>query len=259
MLTSMATDVAQTVRNARAMAGLTVRQTAILAGVSPSTVSRAEKRLLDPSVSVFERILAACGFRCASVFAPNVDLDALRAARRLLEPELGIPATEGSERYARRWDAAGLLSAASEPERASELCFRAARQSCLSARPGAVGYGYREWRQVARSLKDSGQAWALTGGYAAALYTPVASVDWAVFYVADVGTAAAAASLDEVATGSRVTLIPFDEVTAAGVQELEGGLRLMSFWQIVIDCFAGTGRMPDQAEAMLRQRASAAA
>lgn len=235
------------------MGGLTVRQAAVLAGVAPSTVSRIERGLLDPSVGTFEAVLAACGFRWQTAFAPNVDLDALRAARRILDPEMGIAATGGSERYARRWEEAGLLRAPTPAERDSEVAFRAAQQARLSARPGARRFAPLPWERVARALRRSGQRWALTGGYAAACYTDVASVDWAVFYVDDVDAAAAAASLEPSATGPRVTLIPFDDVTSAGVGEVEGGLRLASFWQIVIDCFAGNGRMPDQAEDMAVQ------
>lgn len=232
------------------MGGLTVRQAAVLAGVAPSTVSRIERGLLDPSVSVFESVLAACGFRWQTAFAPNVDLDALRAARRILDPEMGIAATDGSERYARRWEEAGLLQALAPAERASEVAFRAAQQARLSARPGARRFAPLPSERVAGALARSGQGWALTGGYAAACYTDVASVDWAVFYVEDVNAAAATASLEPAGAGPRVTLIPFDEVTSAGVTEVEGGLRLASFWQIIVDCFAGNGRMPDQAEDM---------
>lgn len=253
----MSIDVPSTVRKARAIAGLSARQTAALAGLSPSTISRVEQGTLDPSISVFDRILAACGLRLDDAFAPNVDLDAVRAARRLLEPDLGLPATAGSESWVRRWRSAGFLSKTTTSDWMSEICFRAGQQARLSARPGARRFSYKDWGAIARSLMRSGQAWALTGGYAASLYTPIASVDWAVFYVDDVDDAAGAASLIEGRSSGRVTLLPFDDVTAAGIQELEDGVRLANFWQIVIDCFAGTDRMPDQAEAMIRERAPA--
>lgn len=242
-------------RKARLLAGLSARQAALLAGVAPSTVTRIEKGLVDPSVSTLEALLAACGYRCDAALVPNIDPDAWRAARRLLEPELGVTATEGSERWAYRWEMAGLLSAVDASGWAREVCFRASQQACLALRPGSSRFRYANWRSVAASLEGAGQAWALTGGYAAGLYVSVASANWPVFYVDDVVAAARAANLTPAEDGAGITLVPFDDVTAVGTQ-LEGGVRLASFWQVVIDCFAGADRMPDQAEAMIRLRFS---
>lgn len=204
-----------------------------------------------------DAVLAACGYRYAGALVPNVDPDAWRAARRLLGPGLGIAPTEGSERWARRWQEAGLLSAPGAARWAGQVCFRASQQACLALRPGAGRFGYADWRRVAGALGASGRAWALTGGYAAKFYSNVASANWPVFYVDDVGAAAKAAGLVSAGEGVNVTLVPFDDVTAVGAQEIEGGVRLASFWQVVIDCFAGADRMPEQAEAMVRERASA--
>ena len=247
----MSPDVASTVANARSLSGLSARQAAILAGVSPSTVTRIEQRKLDPSVGVLEAILAACGYRMGGMLAPSIDLDAVRAARRKLEPELGIPATDGSEAYARRWEESGVIRARSARERAGEIAFRAAQRAALRARPGAQRFAYRDWMQVAGAVGSAGQRWALTGGYAAAGYVRSASVDWPVLYVEDVEAAADAAALVGSETGRRLTLIPFDDLTRAGVRRVVPGLHLASFWQVVIDCFAGDGRMPSQAEAMV--------
>ena len=73
------------------------------------------------------------------------------------------------------------------------------------------------------------------------------------FYVGDVARSADAAGLEPSSSGPYVTLVPFDETTSAGVQEAEDGVYLAAFWQIVIDCFAGNGRMPDQAAAMVEE------
>lgn len=244
-------DAATTLKTSRTMSGLSRRQVAVLAGVAPSTVSRIEQRQMDPTVGTLDRLLAACGYRLTDGVEPRVDPDAIRAARRTLEPGLGIPATDGSESYLRRWEDAGLLTARSPEERANELCVRTAQQANLSRRPGARRFAWADWRETARRLGTAGQGWALTGGFAADCYTPIAYVDWPVFYVDDPETAAAVAGLDPVGLGPATTFIPFDEVTAAGIQTVEGGLRLAGFWQIVIDCYAGKGRMPSQAESMV--------
>ena len=51
-------------------------------------------------------------------------------------------------------------------------------------------------------------------------------------------------------TPARVTLVPLDDVTSAGVVALDDGVRSADPWQIVIDCYGGNGRMPDQVDAM---------
>jgi transcriptional regulator with XRE-family HTH domain len=246
-------NAAQLVSEARLLGGLSRRQTAVMADVSASTISRIELGQLDPTVSMLDRILAACGWRLDESLRPFVDMDAVRAARRLLEPELDLPATAGSESYARGWEQSGVFGARAEQEQADELCRRAAQYASLSGRPGALKYAARDWLKIGRDLNEAGEPWALTGAFAARAYTKVATVVRTTFYVGDVARAGDAAGLELSSSGPYVTLIPFDETTAAGVQEVEGGVRLAAFWQIVIDCFAGNGRMPDQAAAMVEE------
>jgi len=246
-------DAARLISEARLLGGLSRRQAAVMAGVSASTISRIELGQLDPTVSMLDRILAACGWRLDESLRPFVDMDAVRTARRLLEPELDLPATVGSEFYATRWEQSGALQAKAEQARADELCRRAAQYASLSGRPGARKYAARDWTRIAHSLNEAGEPWALTGAFAARAYTKVATVVRTTFYVGDVARSAAAAGLELSSSGPYVTLIPFDETTSTGVQEIEGGARLAAFWQIVIDCFAGNGRMPDQAAAMVEE------
>ena len=246
-------SAARLVSEARLLSGLSRRQAAVMAGVSASTISRIELGELDPTMSMLDRILAACGWRLDESLRTFVDMDAVRAARRLLEPGLDLPATAGSASYASRWEQSGVFRAQAEQARADELCRRAAQYASLSGRPGARKYAARAWPRIARSLEEAGEPWALTGAFAARLYTKVATVVRTTIYVGDVARSADAAGLELISSGPYVTLIPFDETTSAGVQEVEGGVRLAAFWQIVIDCFAGNGRMPDQAAAMVEE------
>ncbi len=246
---------AQLATQARRLSGLSRRQAAVVAGVAASTVSRLERGELDPTVSTLEQILRAYGFRYGDGLRPNVDMDAVRAARRVLEPELGIPVTIGSDQWFHRWDAAGLLTGKTKAERVIELCARAAQQANLAHRPGARLFVDRGWKAIARDLNASGEPWALTGAFAALPYTKIAVAVRTDLYVEDVERAARAAGLDTGGAGPYVALIPFDDVTATGVRHLDTGVRLASFWQIVIDCFAGNDRMPDQATDMIRKAA----
>lgn len=47
-----------------------------------------------------------------------------------------------------------------------------------------------------------------------------------------------------------MTLLPFDEVSAAGVIVNADGSRWAADW-VAIDCFAGGGRAPDPGEVMM--------
>jgi transcriptional regulator with XRE-family HTH domain len=231
---------------------LSASQVAALSGVSTSTVTRIEKGQVDPSFSTFEAILAACGYRYGDYLRPFVDMDAVRAARRIVEPELRLAPTTGSETYAQRWTAAGIITEAGTADEAENALVAASRQASLSDRPGAKRYGYADWKKVARALRDSGRTWGLTGGCAALAFTRIASVNSSAFYVDDVDAAAEAAGLEDAGEGRAwVTLIPLDDVTRAGLTPKEGGVVLADFWQVAIDCLAGSGRMPAQGEAML--------
>ncbi|MDA8400657.1 MAG: helix-turn-helix transcriptional regulator [Actinomycetota bacterium] len=245
------TNAARLVTDARVLSGLNQRQAAVIAGVAPSTISRIERGQLDPTVSTLDRILAACGWRSGERLVPNVDMDAVRAARRILEPELPIVANIRSASYAQRWEASGFIDTDTPVEKATGICVLAAQQARLSRRSGASNFGWRNLADVVRSLDQAGEAWALTGAFAASAYTKIANSVWPTFYVGNVARSAIAAGLRPAENGPYLTLIPFDNVTSVGLQALDNGVRLADFWQIAIDCFAGNGRMPDQAEAMI--------
>lgn len=250
-----AVDPAALVARARRLAGLSMREVGTLAGLAPSTVARVERAQVDPSTSTLATILDACGYRLEASLEPVIDLEAIRAARILLEPSSGLAGTERSEDLTHRWRAAGDLSG-SPDKVAREVAATAGLRARLFARPGSVRCCAQDWRQALRALDDAGIGWALTGGRAASAYTDVATVDWTAVYVDDVDPAAKLAGLvplPDDAGGANFALIPFDDVSSTGVQVLEGGVKMASFWQIVIDCFAGNGRMPAQAEAMIER------
>ncbi len=246
------TTAATLVSKARRLSGLSASQVAELSGVAPSTVTRIEKGQVDPSFSTFETILAACGYRYGDNLRPFVDMDAVRAARRIVDPELDLAPTVGSETYVQRWKAAGIATDTDSAAEWERVLVAASRQASLSDRPGAKRYGYADWKKVARALRDSDLTWCLTGGRAALAFTKIASVDSSAFYVDDVNAAAEAAGLEEAGDERAwITLIPLDDVTRAGITPEDGGVVLADFWQVAIDCLAGSGRMPAQGEAML--------
>lgn len=246
-------NAAKLIADARVLSGLNQRQVAVMADVSPSTVSRIERGQLDPTVSTLDRILDACGWRSSERLVPSVDMDAVRAARRILEPELPIEDTFRSVSYARRWEKSGLIGTGTQVEEAIDICVLAARHARLSRRPGASNFALYNLGELTHRLDQAGEPWAFTGAFAASAYTKIANPVWATLYVGDVDRAAMAADLRPAENGPYLTLIPFDAVTSVSVDVLKNGVRLADFWQIAIDCFAGNGRMPDQAEAMITE------
>ncbi|MDQ4041801.1 MAG: helix-turn-helix domain-containing protein [Actinomycetota bacterium] len=87
-------DAAATLRDARRRAGLTQAALAARAGTSQATISAYERGSKEPSLSTFERLLAAVGARLAveEAQAPVVVPSAARLARsgRILEDVLAL-------------------------------------------------------------------------------------------------------------------------------------------------------------------------
>lgn len=226
-----------------------------MASVAPSTVTRVEGGDLDPTVSVFERILAACGYRWGGTLVPVVDLDAVRAARTVLDAGNLIERTPAAARWIDLWGSAGLISS-SRVNRA-EIARRAGRLAPIARRPGTVKVAASleapaDWRAVARTLRDRGIGdWAVTGAAAATRYSAVTDAPNPAVYVEDPGWTAHRLGLHRVDQGRGVRLLAFDEVSTAGVVENGDGSRWAADWQVVIDCFGGGGRAPDLGEAML--------
>lgn len=226
-----------------------------MASLAPSTVTRVEGGELDPTVSVFERILAACGYSWGGTLVPLIDLDAVRAARTVLDAADQIKTTDAAARWIGLWGSAGLISG-TRVNRA-EIARRAGRLAPIARRPEAVKVAASsdapaDWRRVARGLRERRVVdWAVTGAAAATRYSGVTDAPNPAVYVADPLAVADSLGLRRVDEGRGVTLLPFDEVSAAGVIVNADGSRWTADWQVVIDCFAGGGRAPDLGEAMI--------
>jgi transcriptional regulator with XRE-family HTH domain len=245
-------DVADMLARARMLSGLSRRQVAIQAAVSPSTVTRIENGQLDPTVSVFEQLLAACGFGYSfgDKLIPIANPDAARAARRILDPEAAIAATEGSERLAGRWEKGGLITSIGIDRQ--EIARRAGHLNMMSIRPGKQRFAVDSWQYVARALRDRDLGnWAITGGVAALRYTSIANAPFPVVYVEDPIAVGRSLALKPIEYGPGVTLLPLDDVSAAGIEQTEDGGRWAAPWQVAIDAYASNGRSADQAESMI--------
>ena len=251
-------DIGKELAEVRFMRGLSKRQLAAMAGVSDSTVMRIENGDVDPSLRTITRIFeaAGCDFRgevvCRSV--PS----AVAAARSVLDPESGLGPYPGAQVWLDRWTAAGIVKVdedgslrARVPRDLAEIAGLTAR---LSSRPGIATFRREgSFDEIVRRIEQSGVAWAATGSWAANRLTQSADAPWPVFYVADVEAVVESAGFVErkpKTIQNVMSLIPFDGVADVGVSEDDVGFRWADPLQVTIDCFGGTGRMPDQADAL---------
>lgn len=228
-------------REARERVGMSQRDLARLAGVASSSIARFESGDTSPSIDLVETCLALTGqsLRARSVIDPR----AVTAARQLLkDPSVGgLDAGPWPGRY-------GTLGDVAEPEL---LAWRASRFALLTERIAATGYT-PDLRRLPSLARTYGQEWAWTGAIAADIYSPSPTgVRWVTAYATDPEQFRDLICEAGATSGVRVSVFAFDKASAAGVNDVDGQ-RVVAPLQAVIDCYGGTGRMPDQAEMLLR-------
>lgn len=87
-------DAATIVKRVRALSGVTRKELAELAGLSPSTIGRIEQGALDPTWGTLSRILEATGYRInGDTVVSAGDQTAITAARPVLESLLALAST----------------------------------------------------------------------------------------------------------------------------------------------------------------------
>lgn len=250
----MALTIAQRLRGTRKANALSARQVAALAGVSPSTVVRVESGDMNPTYDLVLRLLNAVGLdeRLAPVSLPS----AIATARWLL----GDGEVSGEADYwIERWERINAVRVSDDGEVSvpdvRSLAFRAGRSAVLAARPGAALLRHdRSWDDVADGLRRSGIASAGTGDRSANRLVPYASETSPSFYVEDVGAAIEALGLAYRAPrewGQPIVLLPFDGYSERGSWLDADGRWYAAPWQVVMDCYGGSDRLPEQADRIL--------
>lgn len=247
-------DLAERISTLRRANGLSARQLAALVDVAPTTVTRIEAGGVSPSFDLASEIMQVLGEPIG--FTGSANIAVLAAARLALNPDLPVTVTPAVHQWRDRWARIRLLDADGTvvPGQRASLLFRAATAARLARRAGAVDYmATASAADLTASLDDAGVEYALTGDSAANLYSPGAGEVWPVLYVADVAAAEAAGSLTRRvpgAYGPRITLIPFDGVCELARQPMDG-VMVATLDQVILDCYGGTGRMPEQADMLL--------
>lgn len=254
-------DAATIVKRLRALGGVTRKELAELAGLSPSTIGRIEQGTLDPTWGTLSRILEGTGYRLnGGTVVSAGDPMAIAAARPVLEswfapafaakPEAGE--TVGNP-WLSRWARAGWLSERADPDDLVSVAVAAGNAGKIARRKIARrNVAFPEgWRNLARRLDDENLAYAVTGLVAARRDRATATTASPVIYVEDPALVVAKLGLEETSPGRGVLLIApgGDELART---EVDGGVRFVSRAQGVLDAFAGSGREPDKAEDALR-------
>jgi transcriptional regulator with XRE-family HTH domain len=243
-------DMQSMVRVARNRVGLTRSELAQLAGVSASTVGRIESGAMSPTIDMLDRLLQAASAQRSAELDYMSDPAAIFTARALLDPDQDITA---SQEWIERFRLLRLIDADSNVDSPAELARRSSRFAPLESRPGIrqLERANTSWQQIASSLRSSGTDWCATGVMAANQLGVLGDEMWPVFYVFDIDIATSALDLNEfTAPGRPVALIPYDGMSEVGAWVDPDGYQWAAPLQVLMDCFAGSMRMPQVAEAL---------
>ncbi|WP_460705079.1 helix-turn-helix domain-containing protein [Myceligenerans halotolerans] len=242
-------DIGRRIRRARIGAQLTARELALLSDVATSTVTRIENGERMPSYDLAVRLLRAADV--GEDLQPLSRASSIGTVRWLIDPEFGVRPDDADE-WIMRWTKLGLLDADQRPTALRRLLFRAARSARLVARPWRMDFPLHEgWQQAQEKLSGGGIEWARTGDAAANRIVEWADESWPVFYVDDVYAAREVIGRptrrpDE--RGPVMSLVPFDGYSEIGRWRDSDGSWYADPWQVVMDCFGGVQRMPEQAD-----------
>lgn len=292
-------DAATILRRIRASSGVTRRDVARLAGLSPSTIGRIESGTLDPTWGTLRRILDATGFSISgNTVVSSGDVTAAVAARRQLERALdslrprrdgigspdmaplspqALPRPPGSSiamtslpdtsaldssvtAWLDRWSNAGWLTESTEPEGLIRMATAAGNASKITRREVPQRYvGDRHQWQQLARQLGMSGIEYVVSGLLAVRDDRTTATSLAPLIYVTDLDAVMRVLELEDSSPGRGVLL----VEAAGA-ELEGsdtedGIRFASEAQAVLDALAGAGREPDKADDILRSMLEAGA
>jgi len=241
-----------TIERARVRVGLSKRELASLAGVSPSTVGRIEAGTMDPTVAMMERLISAAGAVVNMSVTYRSDPAAIAAARAVLDPSSDLIDSPGVAEWIARFSRLGWLDEQGNAKTPRGLACRAARFAPLAQRPNIRTFTRNlAWDECARRLNESEVTWSGTGATAANELGVTGDTLWPVLYISDLDIAARQLGLEEFrAPGLAISLIPFDGMSERGSWCDGAGNSWAAPLQVLMDCYAGIDRMPDLAEAL---------
>jgi transcriptional regulator with XRE-family HTH domain len=132
-------EVGPRLRLLREQKGLSARQVADLAGVTPAYLSRLENRRLSPTVATLARLVAAIGETMATLFseAPGADQVVVRRADRHLMRSRGVLDSQVTPGWAKRLE---ILESLVDPGQGSSegLHTHAGDEECVLVLEGEL-------------------------------------------------------------------------------------------------------------------------
>lgn len=267
----------------RALSGITRKELALLADVSPSTIGRIERQEMDPTWSTMQKILGATGYELSgSSVVSRGDMSAIRAASTVLAPILdtvgaltahvpeeaesrdsegpapvSVPRTGavGSDEWIDRWKRARWLGRAAGVDGLVAVAVTAGNAGKV-ARRGTARYPVElagGWRSLVDRLTGAEVDYAVSGFVAAWDDRSEASSGTPLVYVNDPRDAALRLDLERARPGQGILLLEAGDGELDEAED-DGGIRFMPRSRGVLDAFAGLGRDPDNAEEWLRSR-----
>ncbi|MCB1031233.1 MAG: helix-turn-helix transcriptional regulator [Acidimicrobiales bacterium] len=239
--------VSSTLQDLRSSAGLSQRQLSELAGVASSSISRIEAGTMSPTVEVIDRLWDALG--CTSEVRRAVDSKALAASRLML----GDTSMSGMQtgKWIERFEQLG------DKEIPARLLWRASRFARLIDRPASTGWVADATKAFARA-RTFEDKWAWTGSVAARSYDSTRDTipAWLAVYASEPDEfliALDAVSVRQSPSATPIAVFSGDEVTFGGRWQTAEGDWCVAPLQAAIDCYGGTGRMPEDADLLLER------
>lgn len=268
----MAVEAAEIVKRIRAQSGVTRKELAKLANLSPSTVGRIERGELDPTWGTLMKILESTGLQInGETIVSSGDTSAIAAARPVFEEAFApvdaaqrafrgaikstdatAPATAAAAWWD-RWKRTGWISSAPGTDNLLAIAVSVGNAAKVSRREVnrrtvTVDGG---WQSLAKRFKDERISYAVSGIVATRKDRAEARAINPLIYVADLREVTQSFNLNEAQPGRGITLIEAHSGELDDV-ETEDGLHFVSPAQAILDAFAGPGREPDKAEDMLQ-------
>lgn len=283
-------DAATIVKRIRSLNGITRKQLADLAGLSPSTIGRIEQGRLDPTWGTLSRILDATGYQInGDSIVSAGDTRAIAAARPWLETlldSIGSSVLDSATTMSQviqqataetltrlsdavadslsniwwdRWRRAGWLDEARSPEDLVSLAVAAGNAAKISRRvsPQRRVEAPDGWQSLARALGAAEVDYAVSGLVATREDRTTAEANMPIMYVSDLSGTIEQLSLVTASSSRGVLLIEAADGELDDV-EVSEGIRFVGRAQAVLDAFAGSGREPDKAENELRRMLASA-
>ena len=270
-------EAAAIIKKIRAMSGITRKELAQLADVSPSTISCIERGEMDPTWGTMQKIFSATGYQLGGTsVVSSGDTAAIQAASAYLAPILNqahkpnnevlrasatkftAPRTLSSVKiptgeWADRWKRTGWLKDSAGVDDLVAIAVTAGNAGKVARRPGArvpveIPKG---WRDLVDRLEEAGVDYAVSGIVATWEDRSDAQAGAPLIYVSDPRGVAEQLGLERARPGRGVLLLEAMSGELDDV-ESEGGIRFIPRSRALLDAFSGPGREPDKAEDQLR-------